>query len=74
MWKGAGRRQGRDTTIRIYSMNFQFKKKKTKKELVLTRLSPGSVSLELSWSLSQRLGHPDGTVSAVVSYFIESLK
>lgn len=73
MWKGAGRRRGRDATIRIYSMNFQFKKK-TKKELVLTRLSSGCVSLELSWSLSQCLGYPDGTVFAIVSYFIESLK
>lgn len=54
-------------------MNFQFKKK-TKKELVVTRLSSGSVNRELSWSLSQRPGYPDGTAFAVVSYFIESLK
>lgn len=57
-------------SIRIYCMNFQLKKK----ELVLMRLSLGSVCLELCWSLSRCSGYPDGIVFAIVSYFNESLK
>lgn len=68
-WEETGERRHHQNIFNEFSI-----KKKTKKELVLIRLSSGCVSLELSWSLSQCLGYPDSTVFAIVSYFIESLK